>query len=160
MDSVSLRTVEAQVKAQMANIDQVYDLLRQRTAEMPDDAPAYVESAAYQLHNLYSAIEDLLLIVAKAFENHVTDLSRWHTALLQRMTLEIRETRPALLSAESAALLNELRAFRHFFRHAYGVPIQPQRVAENTERAWQVRPLLERDVALFLEKLGLDPTLP
>lgn len=160
MDSVGLRTLEAEVKAQMANIDQVYELLRQRTAEMSDEVPAYVESAAYQLHNLYSAIEDLLLIVAKAFENRVSDLSRWHMALIQRMALEIRETRPALLSAESVALLNELRAFRHFFRHAYGVPIQPQRVVENTERAWQLRPLLARDVALFLEKLGLDPILP
>lgn len=55
MDSVGLRTLEAEVKAQMANINQVYELLRQRTAEMSDEAPAYVESAAYQLHNLYSS---------------------------------------------------------------------------------------------------------
>ena len=157
MDRVMLRALEAEIKAQMTKIDQVYETLQERAAAMEDKGPAYVESAAYQLHNLYGAVEELLQIVAKAFENHVTDMSRWHTALLHRMTLEIRDTRPALLSAETAALLQEMRSFRHFFRHAYGVTLYPSRVAENVERARQLRPLLQKDIALFMQKLDLNP---
>src|SRR2546425_233012 len=65
------------------------------------------------IHNLFNAREDLLKIVANAFENSIADLSRWHTELLDRMTLDIKGIRPSLLSAESASYL-ELRALRHF----------------------------------------------
>lgn len=48
-----------------------------------------MESVAYQIHNLFNAVEDLLKIVAASFENQITDTARWHTALLQRMTQEV-----------------------------------------------------------------------
>ena len=84
-------------------------------AQMRPETYSLIESAAYQLHNLFNAIEDLLKIVANAFENSIADLSRKHTELLDRMTLDIKGIRPSLLSAECASYLHELRAFRHFF---------------------------------------------
>lgn len=80
---------------------------------------AAIESLGYQLHNLYCAFEDLFKIVAAAFENHIEDKSRYHLELLKRMAIPIEGIRPALLSQESYTLLDNLRSFRHFFRHAY-----------------------------------------
>lgn len=155
MEPVSLKVLQAEVEAQLKKIEQVYAELEDRAGQMRPDTPGQIESTAYQLHNLYSAIEDLLKIVAKAFENSITDLSRWHTELLRRMTLDIQGVRPALLSTESADLLNELRAFRHFFRHTYSVRLDFRRVEQNLLIARQVRPLLPRDVIAFLGSLGL-----
>lgn len=155
MDAIKLRVLEAEIQAQLNKIEQVYKILDERADQMQVHAPAYVESVAYQLHNLYNALEDLFKIVAVTFENNISDLMRWHTELLNRMALEIRDVRPALLSAESVALLHELRAFRHFFRHAYGIPLDDARVEKNILKAREVRPLLWRDVASFLEALGL-----
>ena len=67
-------------------------------AQMRPETYALIESAAYQLHNLFNAIEDLLKIVANAFENSIADLSRWHTELLDRTTPDIKGIRPSLLS--------------------------------------------------------------
>jgi hypothetical protein len=78
-----------------------------------------VESVGYQLHNLYCAFENLFKILAGAFENHIDDKSKYHIELLKRMTIGIDEVRPPLLSPEVCALLDNLRSFRHFFRHAY-----------------------------------------
>ena len=122
-------------------------------AQMRPETYALIESAAYQLHNLFNAIEDLLKIVANAFENSIADLSRRHTELLDRMTLDIKGIRPSLLSAECASYLHELRAFRHFFRHAYTVPIDYGRVQQQLANVQQIRPLLRRDVAMFLASL-------
>lgn len=155
MDPVKLKILEAEVKAQLANIRQVYVQLEDRAGQMQPETPALIESTAYQLHNLYSAVEDLFKIIAGAFENSVTDLSQWHTELLRRMTLDVPGVRPALLSQESADLLNELRAFRHFFRHAYGQSLDLVRVEQNIRIARQVEPVLARDVSRFLASLGL-----
>jgi hypothetical protein len=89
------------------------------------------------------------------FENRVADRSQWHTELLRRMMLDISGVRPALLSAENADLLNELRAFRHFFRHAYGLRLDFSRVALNVAVARKVHPLLLRDITVFLNAFGL-----
>ncbi len=155
MDAVSLKVLQAEIEAQLEEIKQVYVELEDRANQMAANTPAQIESTAYQLHNLYNAVEDLFKIVASAFENSVADLSRWHTELLRRMTLEIEGVRPALLSTESADLLNKLRAFRHFFWHAYGVPLEANQVKQNLTPARQLRPLLSRDVVAFLRALGL-----
>ena len=156
MDAVRLRVLEAEVAAQLAKIEQVFAELEDRAGQMQPGKSAFIESTAYQLQNLYNAVEDLLKVVAAGFENSIADLTRWHTELLDRMALEIRGVRPSLISAECAAHLHELRAFRHFFRHAYGVSIDYDRVQENLAKARLIRPLLRRDVDTFLAALQTD----
>jgi hypothetical protein len=158
MDAIQRAVLVAEVNAQLDRIGQVYSKLLDRSQKTHFTESAYVESAAYQLHNLYSAVEDLLKIVAGAFENSITDLSRWHRELLDRMTLNIEGVRPAFLSTETAALLHELRAFRHFFRHAYGLELDASRVLKNVEIALRVRDLLTRDAQAFIE--AIEPSKP
>lgn len=155
MDRARLKLLEAEVQAQLDKVEQIYGELEDRAAHI-DHSLGYVESAAYQLHNLYSAVEDLFKIVAGAFENNIADLSRWHTELLRRMTLTIEGIRPALISKESAELLDELRSFRHRFRHAYLTQLDSRRVRENIERARSLHSRLLNDVQTFLQTLGPD----
>lgn len=153
MDPSQLKVLRAEMQAQLQAIEGVYAEIEARAAGFRPQDPATLESLAYQLHNLYNAVEDLLKIVTSAFENHVVDLSRWHTELLGRMRLEIEGIRPALVSAELYPLLDELRAFRHFFRHAYGRRLRADRVQTLLVDAQEVRPLLKRDVEQFLARL-------
>jgi len=153
MDAVKLSLLRAEVERQMARITQVYETLAQRIDEIASGGSPLVESAAYQTHNYYSAIEDLLQLVAKAFENNIADVSRWHSELIDRMTLNIPGVRPPLLSTQTATLLHRLRGFRHFFRHAYDVPLDAAEVQQNWDITRQLRPLLEQDVATFLHAL-------
>ncbi len=153
MDRATFVLLKSDLQDQMALIEAVYETLEKRAARLQPDDEASLESLAYQLHNLYNAVEDLLKLVAACFENQITDVARWHVALLRRMQHEIPGVRPALLSEDSYRLLNTLRGFRHFFRHAYAVPLDYDQLRVNLERARQLRPVLRQDVQRFLRQL-------
>ncbi len=69
------------------------------------------------------------------------------------MTRDIAGVRPALLSEESYLILNGLRSFRHFFRHAYSAPIEYAQLLINLNKARRLYPALEQDVSYFLQQL-------
>lgn len=140
--------------AQLQLIKTISQKLTERAKNFDPDDIIRLESIAYQIHNLYNAIEDLLRIVATYFENNITDSAKWHSALLQRMTQNIPEIRPFLLSQESFNLLSSLRGFRHFFRHAYGTDIEYAQLKINLDKAIILLPILEEDVQSFLKKLS------
>lgn len=83
---------------------------------------------AYCLHNLYNAFENIFQNAAAVFENAVDDLGRWHAQLLERMRLDIMPLRPAVIDDVAYDALDELRRFRHLFRHAYGLKLDPLRL--------------------------------
>ena len=69
------------------------------------------------------------------------------------MKIPIEGVRPALLSEESYKLLDSLRAFRHFFRHAYSYELDPRKVTLVVEDALKLKKLYQRDIDRFLEQL-------
>ncbi|MFZ4444786.1 MAG: hypothetical protein ACOYOY_15380, partial [Planktothrix agardhii] len=103
--------------------------------------------------NLYCATEDLLKIVASCFENNISNSSQWHSLLLQRMTIEIPDIRPAFLSYNTHAILNNLRGFCHFFRHAYSATIEYEQLKINLDKALKLKENLETDIHQFLLRL-------
>lgn len=158
MDKETLAILTSDIESQMVLIDDIFAKLEDRAAGLSPEDERQLESAAYQLHNLYNAVEDLFKIVAGHFENRITDAPRWHVELLRRMRQDIAGVRPALLSEESYTLLNSLRSFRHFFRHAYATPIEYEQLRINLDKAYRLRPYLERDVTHFLEQFQASAT--
>ena len=111
-----------------------------------------LESMAYQIHNLYGACEELFEIVATTFENQVAS-PRYQADLLIRMQTEFEGIRPAFISPTTYKMLNKLRRFHHFFRHAYGAEIEADKLDENVRVALQLREQLRQDMESFIEKL-------
>ncbi len=62
------------------------------------DTPGQLDSVAYQLHNYYGAVENLLKMVATAFENQIGMGGEWHRTLLLRMSQPVLGIRPAFLT--------------------------------------------------------------
>jgi len=154
MDSANLALLKADINAQQVTIDRIFKLLENRALDLSDQSPAEkLESVAYQLHNLYGAVEDLFNVIATYFENNISDSAQWHSRLLQRMTQAVEGVRPAVISQDSYLGLNSLHAFRHFFRHAYGVAIDYAQLTSNLERARALKPLLDKDLDAFLNNL-------
>jgi hypothetical protein len=85
-------------------------------------------AAAYLLHNIYNALENSFEQISRTFENHVKDFAQWHRELLGKMFLEIPGIRPAVLPKQLRRTLNDLRGFRHVFRHSYDFEIDPRRL--------------------------------
>jgi len=153
MESRELARLEADIAAQRVIINRVFTTLSQRSQNLSPENLEKLESLAYQIHNFYGAVEDLLKVIANYCENNVTDSAQWHSLLLKRMMQPVEGVRPALLSIESYDLLNGLRAFRHFFRHAYGVHLDFSQLQSNLNRVVGVKLLLDEDFDRFLAVL-------
>ena len=75
------------------------------------------------------------------FENNITETAKFHIALLTRMTQTIPGIRPPLISQEKFLILNSLRGFCHFFRHAYGTPIEYEQLTNNLDKSINLLPI-------------------
>jgi uncharacterized protein YutE (UPF0331/DUF86 family) len=152
MDKKQLTALEASIRDQQKLIEEIYRKINRRKKGYTKD-PLALESLAYQLHNLYCAFEDLFRLVADHFENHIVDQMVWHKELLNKMKLKINGIRPALISESSYELLNELRGFRHLFRHAYGIELEPDRIKIVLHKALALQKKYKSEISDFLKQL-------
>jgi hypothetical protein len=93
-------------------------------------------AAAYCLHNIYNALENSFEQISRTFENHVVDVTHWHKELLEKMFLDMSPVRPRIFPRELRQVLNDLRGFRHLFRHAYDFQLDSRRM-EVLLKDWQ-----------------------
>lgn len=142
--------LKSELISQWNEILKIYDRIAERQKKKD---VCGLESLAYQLHNLYCAYEDLFRIVAGFFENTIDDQRKYHTELLKRMTLSIEGIRPALISEESFKLLNNLKSFRHFFRHTYGYELDKRKIAIVLDDAQKLKETFRLDLERFLVSL-------
>ncbi len=147
MEKERLAILQAEIKAQIQEIEGIYTRTEDRKRKKDKAA---MESVGYQLHNLYCAFEDLFKIVAETFENHIQDKSKYHQELLKRMAIPIEGVRPRLLSQECFLLLDNLRSFRHLFRHAYSYELDERKLKIVLEDAFTLRRIYPTDINVFL----------
>ena len=151
MDEKEIALLESDLSGSYEVIEQIHGRILGEQATFKDRVQD-LNSMAYWLHSLYSAHEQLFEVVANFFENQIEG-DRYHADLLRRMKTEIKGVRPALISSASHGMLNELRRFRHFFRYAYGVELDADRLERLVHIAIQLKEPFRQDVERFLEKL-------
>jgi len=157
MDKIEFHLFKAEVEAQLKQIDNIYEEIMNREKGAKTNK-VELESLGYKLHNLYCAFEDLFKIVARYFENQILDMTKYHKEMLKRMSLPVVGVRPALISEQSYRELDELRAFRHFFRHAYSYEISYEKIKIPLSGAKRLKNLYKENIYQFLsiieEELG------
>ena len=146
----------AEFDYQIEQILKVYSILEEKKVVFDKEPVAreMVESTGYWLHNLYSAFEDLFKLTAGFWENNVNIDGDFHINLLKRMLVHIEQVRPALISEESYRFLNELRGFRHVFRHAYSFGMDDERVSFLLFRVLKRKELLIQDLKKFRKAIA------
>lgn len=102
--------------------------------------------AAVALHHAYGAVESLLVRVARQIEGSLPEGPDWHQALVHAMGLEVPAVRPAVLSPPVVQGLRRLLGFRHFFRHAYAVELDPAQLDALRREAVTLAPALAADL--------------
>lgn len=153
MERERLAGLTAEINGQWRLIERVGARLQARV-DKELNTPEQLDSVAYQIHNLYCSIEDLLKLIASAFENQVGTTGEWHRILLLRLSQPVDGIRPAFLSEESFDLLNQLRSFRHMFRHAYGTEIELSQLQPNIDIALRAVNAISRDISSFLDQFN------
>ena len=84
---------------------------------------------ALTVHNLYNGVEQILEDIAKVSDDFDPSSASSHADLISLMATKTRR-RPAILTPELFAILDDLRKFRHVMRHSYGNPITADEVVE------------------------------
>lgn len=142
---------------QMDQIEDIYTLLEKKIMVLGKQhiGPEMVESTGYWLHNLYCAFEDLFKLVTGFWENNVPAGGKFHIHLLKRMLVRVEGIRPALISEESYRCLNEVRGFRHAFRHAYSYGLDEERVAFLLRRVLGKRDVVMTDLKRFRKSISV-----
>jgi len=141
------------IENDLATISQLYQAIN--STRLTDDTEEEgLIVLAYRLHNLYTAFENIFQRIAVTFENHVSDESRWHVQLLQRMALDLTPIRPAVIDPIMLEKLDELRRFRHLFRSAYGIRLDSRHLQIVLDAALALQPLYPVAFARFLTFLG------
>jgi len=103
------------------------------------------------LHNLYSAFENVFKNITTVFGNQIAEPETWHASLLKRMTLDIEGVRPKVIDEECFDALDELRRFRHIFRHAYTLELDWERMTLVLKKLDEkLRPHHLKDLNAFL----------
>jgi len=136
-------------------IEDLFDKLKatHKFLKVKDCNEKDVVHGAYILHNLYCAYENIFKNIAVTFENQIEDLSKYHLELLKRMTLEIYKIRPRFLSDQSFNILDEIRKFRHLFRHAYDYELDREKILSLINLTIKNSKHLNKDKDVFVDFL-------
>lgn len=143
-----LLILRADVQADLQAIDEIYTALDRERPQLVEEDERIV--IAYYLHNLYSAFESIFQRIAEVFGNHVSERAGWHADLLRRMKLEVQGMRPRVITDEAYDCLDELRRFRHLFRGAYRLHLDPDRLSVVQNKAQKLRGVYQADLGRFV----------
>lgn len=90
----------------------------------------YIDSAALNLHDVYSGVERVLKQIAATIDGNLPSSPEWHRDLLEQMGLDFAQVRPPVLTTASIQNLDEYLRFRHVVRNVYTFSLNPERVEE------------------------------
>jgi hypothetical protein len=140
-----LQRLRAELASDRIAFEKLLDELESLELSNTED-PGSLARAAVALHHAYGAVEAGLVRVAKTLGEGIPEGGDWHHALLRVMALPVEDVRPAILSPETVDGLRPLLGFRHFFRHAYAVSLDAERLALLRRDALAVRTRVSADL--------------
>ena len=117
---------------------------------------AFLVESAFYVNQIYTGFERMFQKVVESFENSIDEKS-WHKSLLDRMILELENIRPPVISETTHRYLNELRAFRHFFRHTYDYELDDEKFSIVATKTKELKKTYPADLGKFL--LFIDDVL-
>ncbi|MCG3206966.1 MAG: hypothetical protein FOGNACKC_00566 [Anaerolineae bacterium] len=128
--------------------------------QAPAEQFAYVDSVALNLHGFYSGLERLFELIARQVDRSLPVSETWHRDLLQQMTQDIPDTRPAVISQKNADAIDEFRRFRHLVRNVYAIDLAPEKMAGLMNTLPDMWPNLRAELLAFADYLSaLDASL-
>lgn len=158
IDPKGALTLAALIRSDVASIDRIERQVLQ--FNLNNLSVAELNSLGYSLHNIYNALENCFRQISRSFENHVQDGTRWHRELLDKMFLDIKHLRPAVLPEQLRSVLGELLGFRHVFRHAYDFELDQAKTVALWNRWLAENASVKQSLTLFaneLEEVGKEP---
>jgi hypothetical protein len=150
----------AEIKDELGALDRLVDDIALVYGERPKverKRSVYDESLALKLHNFYTGCERIFTRIAEFFNGGATASGDWHKRLLKGMSLDIEGVRPAVITQNTVAALEDFLAFRHRVRNIYGFELDSDRLTALVERVGKDYAGFRKDIVKFsgfLKKLA------
>ena len=100
------------------------------------------------IENYYTCAETVFVRISQFFGNHLPP-DRWHRELLDRMCLDLPESRPRVLSDTTFNDLLEVMRFRHFKRYYFGTAYDWERIDSLLRRIERIAKDLPEELEAF-----------
>lgn len=128
-------------------------LIRLKTEKDPENIDSHIKAIAGSLHSIYTGYESIIERIVRALDGETPLGKDYHLKLLRRAITEIPHCRPSIITRETFIILDELRTYRHKFRHIYIYMISPSRIIELAEQGIKSFESFNRDIEKFKEFL-------
>ena len=106
------------------------------------------------LHDFYNGCERIFRNIAEGINGGVDPGEAWHRNLIYRMTLDLKDVRPRVISDELAGDLDEYLAFRHVFRNIYGFELREDRLHHLITQLDRTLTRFKAEISTFLHFLA------
>ena len=156
MNESEKKTTAGEVDKTLEVLNRLFDYLSEFLSDRLPKMGKTTDSAfvvAGALENYYTAAETLFVRISQAFENSLPP-DRWHTELLHKMTINVPETRPRVISDSTANLMVELMRFRHFRRYYFALDYDWRRLDALVSIFEDAHRSLITDLGVFLAALS------
>lgn len=127
------------LEGEVATLESLGTLVETWRPSLADEADAARTAwIAVKVHGWYTGLENTLRRVERSFGTEPSG-EEWHRELLAGAVRDIPGLRPPILPPDALDDLQEILKFRHFFRNAYAVDLDPTKIARVSDRLLQVR---------------------
>ncbi|MEW6609179.1 MAG: hypothetical protein AB1414_17335 [bacterium] len=151
MDKDILRVIISEIEKELENFN---ELIREINEVKYDVSIIAKRSTGSILHNFYNCCERIFKKIAFDINGGFVEEEKWHKALLFKMTIPIKDIRPAVISEELAAELDEYLSFRHVFRNIYGFELKGNRIEYLASKFDKVADRIIKEIRDFLSYLN------
>lgn len=124
-------------------------------AKTSPDQDMLVDSAALNLQAFYTGLERIFQQTARNIDEYLPSGDSWHVALLEQVARKVVGLRPAILSRESIAGLDEFRRFRHIVRNVYATNLDPEKMEKLFKLLPTLWPQVRAELLAFADFLRL-----
>jgi len=152
--NVRLKNIADRIRSEIMEIELLVSRVEgawQHGLSSEDDY--YLDSVALNLHGVYSGIERVFEIIATNIDANKPSGENWHQQLLNQMADETPSVRPAVISTEICAQLNEFRGFRHVVRNVYTFKFDPIKIEKLVDQAPSVFFSVKQELLAFADFL-------
>ena len=117
---------------------------------------ALVDAIALNLHGFYTGVERIFQVIANQIDYRKPTGDKWHSELLEQMSVDLPGIRQAVISENTLLVLDELRRFRHVVRSVYSYQLKEQRVLDVVTQVFNFYDNLIIEIKDFCDSLSLE----
>jgi hypothetical protein len=153
--------LRSRIEIEMCNIETTSQLIQSAwecVNDFPDQQHHYLSSTALNLHSFYNGLERIFEEIAKKIDPVFPSGERWHQNLLEQMTEEIPEVRPAIISTETYVLLKDFLSFRHLIRYLYTFDINKDEIKKLIDKLPETLSNVRYELIIFCKLLDIAIT--